>query len=64
MGSDSNPPRSPGRLPHSDGLVIANIDGQEWHSQLTSVLRFLAMASTVNVIKLEDAKVFIEQHGD
>ena len=51
IGSDGNPPRSPARLSHADGPVIANIDGQEWHSQLTSALRFLAMASTVGPVR-------------
>ena len=50
MGSDGNPPRSPARLPHADGPVIANIDGQFWHSQLTSALPFLTMPSTVSQV--------------
>src|SRR6187455_2349835 len=51
MGSDGNPPRSPARLSHADGPVIANIDGQEWHSQFTSALPFLTMASTVGPVR-------------
>src|SRR4051812_22342439 len=50
MGSDGNPPRSPARLPHADGPVMANIDGQFWHSQLTSPLPFLTMPSTVGQV--------------
>jgi hypothetical protein len=50
MGSDGNPPRSPARLPHTDGPVTANIDGQFWHSQLTSPLPFLTMPSTVSQV--------------
>ena len=50
MGSDGDPPRSPARLPHADGPVMANIDGQFWHSQLTSALPFLTMASTVGQV--------------
>src|SRR4051794_15717484 len=50
MGSDGDPPRSPARLPHTDGPVTAKIDGQFWHGQLTSPLPFLTMASTVSQV--------------
>src|SRR3954465_236804 len=51
MSSDGDPPRSPARLPHTDGPVTAKIDGQFWHSQLTSPLPFLTMPSTVSQVR-------------
>ena len=51
MGSDGNPLRSPARLPHADGPVIAKIDGQFRHGQLTLALSFLTMPSTVGQVR-------------
>src|SRR4051812_15534464 len=51
MGSDGNPPRSLGRLPHAGGPVTAKMGGQFRHGQLTSALPFLAMPSRVGQVR-------------
>jgi hypothetical protein len=40
MGSDGTALRFADRVAHANGTVIANVDGQFWHSQLTSTLQF------------------------